>query len=46
MSFSIANVSTMRLEDEAWVVVDLTKHLGEEETVALLEGNTLPVSIR
>ena len=24
---------------------DLTKHLGEEETVALLEGDTLPVDI-
>jgi hypothetical protein len=26
-------------------VVDLTKHLSKEETVALLEGDTLPVSI-
>ena len=26
-------------------MVDLTKHLGKEKTVALLEGDTLPVNI-
>lgn len=36
-------VSQMRYGNKALIVVDLTKHLGEEETVALLEGDTLPV---
>jgi hypothetical protein len=44
LSFSIIQISTMRLREKAWVVVDLTKHLSEEETVALLEGDALPVS--
>ena len=45
LSFSVALLVRCAEWKEALVLEILTEHLGEEKTVALLEGDTLPVDI-
>jgi hypothetical protein len=45
LSFSVMKLVRCAETDKAFVLVNRTKELGKEETVALLEGDTLPVDI-